>query len=67
MIHNWMKMLIAILLGNLIYFSAEPYLPKTLEHDLYKVDTGLIVDFAICAGLYRLIRKKPKNDPYDPS
>ena len=67
MIHNWMRMLLAILLGNLLYFSAEPYLPETLGHNLYKVDTGLIVDFAICAGIYASLRKKQKNDPHDPS
>ena len=51
-------MLLAILLGNLIYFLAEPILPESLTHDLYKLDTGLLLDFAICAGIYLLLRKK---------
>ena len=63
MIHDWMRMLLAILLGNVIYFAVEPSLPEPLMHNLYKVDTGLIVDFAICAGIYLLLRKK--NNPYD--
>jgi hypothetical protein len=58
MIHNWMRMLLAILLGNLIYFLAEPILPDSLAHDLYKLDAGLLLDFAICAGIYLLLRKK---------
>ncbi|HYR43310.1 MAG TPA: hypothetical protein VER98_09820 [Terriglobia bacterium] len=58
MIHDWMRMLLAILLGNLIYFLAEPILPESLTHDLYKLDTGLLLDFAICAGIYLLLRKK---------
>ncbi len=57
-VHAWMRMLLAILLGNVIYFAAEPFLPEPLVHNLYKVDTGLIADFAICAGLYLLLRKK---------
>jgi hypothetical protein len=51
-------MLLAILLGNLIYFVAEPSLPGPLKHDLYQVDAGLIVDFAICVGTYLLLRNK---------
>jgi len=51
-------MLLAILLGNLIYFLAEPVLPESLMHDLYRLDAGLLLDFAICAGIYLLLRKK---------
>jgi hypothetical protein len=53
-----MRMLLAILLGNLIYFLVEPILPESLAHDLYKLDAGLILDFGICAGIYLLLRKK---------
>ena len=58
-IHNWMRMLLAILSGNLVYFLVEPILPDFLAHDIYKIDPGLILDFAICAGIYLLLRKKP--------
>jgi hypothetical protein len=51
-------MLLAILLGNVIYFLAEPFLPDSLTHDLSKVDAGLLLDFAICAGIYLLVRPK---------
>ena len=57
MIHNWMRMLLAILVGNVIYFAAEPFLPEPLVHDLYRLDVGLALDFAICVGIYLLLRK----------
>src|SRR5262249_6921130 len=58
MIHNWMRMLLAVLLGNLIYFAVEQYLPEVLSHDLFRVDAGLVVDLGICASIYVLLRKK---------
>ena len=57
-IHNWMRMLLAILLGNVIYFLAQPILPDSLTHNFYKLDAGLLLDFAICAGIYLLLLKK---------
>jgi hypothetical protein len=62
MIHNWMKMLLAILVGNVIYFAAVPSLPKSLVHNLYRIDFGLVVDLAICAGIYLLFRSKTNRD-----
>ncbi len=54
---NWMKMLLAILLGNVIYVLIAPHLPNALAHDIFQLDAGLLFDFGICAGLYFLIRK----------
>ena len=51
-------MLLAVLLGNLVYFAAEPVFPAMLKHDLYRVDAGLAVDFGICVGIYLLLRKR---------
>ena len=56
-IRNWMKMLLAVLLGNLIYFLALPQLPDELRHHIFRVDVGLILDMATCAIIYVLIRK----------
>ena len=50
-------MLLAILLGNVVYFGLSPYLPAILAHNTYRVDTGLIFDMAICATVYVLIRR----------
>jgi len=51
-------MLLAILLGNLIYFGTAPWLPNAVQHNLYQPDAGLILDFGICAAMYILLRKK---------
>ena len=58
MIHNWMRMLLAVLLGNLFYFAAEPLLPEPVQHRLYRVDAGLFIDFGLCLGIYLLLRSR---------
>jgi len=57
MMHNWLRMVLAVLLGNLIYFAAEPFLPEAFAHRLYEIDAGLMLDFAICVGTYLLLRR----------
>ena len=57
---NFWRSLIAILAGNAIYFSVEPYLPLKAQHQPFIIDWGLAVDFWICVfcwGLLRLIRE----------
>jgi hypothetical protein len=61
MIHDWMKALLAILLGNVVYFVTLPVLPPMLVHHLYKLDAGVVFDLAICAGIYLLLRSKRKE------
>jgi hypothetical protein len=61
MIYNWMRMLFAVLLGNVIYFAAQPVLPETARHHLYSIDPGLVLDFAICVGIYLLVRQQKKE------
>jgi len=56
-IRNWMKMLLAVLLGNLAYFLLAPHLPNVFAHDMFQVDAGLLLDLGICAALYLAIRK----------
>jgi hypothetical protein len=54
---RWLEYLIAILLGNAIYyFSLVPHLPQTLKHQGFHTDWGTLVDFVICASVYGLIR-----------
>jgi hypothetical protein len=57
MSRNWAKMLLAILLGNLLYLATRPYLPAIFAHKVFRVDAGLLLDMALCAGLYLTIRK----------
>jgi len=54
---RWLEYLIAILVGNAIYFfSLVPHLPNALRHQGMRVDWGTAVDFAVCGGVYGLIR-----------
>ena len=55
-IHKWMRMLLAILLGNLIYWAATPFLPDFLVHGVYRMDGGLLLDFAVCTTLYVILK-----------
>lgn len=50
------RQLIAVVAGNLIYLVVEPHLPARGQHQLYKVDLGLVVDFWICLVCYGLVR-----------
>ena len=61
MIRSWMKMLLAILLGNVIYFALVPYLPRILVHDVFRLDAGLFADLAICIGVYAGILRIVRN------
>jgi hypothetical protein len=54
---RWLEYLIAILLGNAIYFfSFAPHLPQMLRHQGYKTDLGSAFDLLVCVGVYGLIR-----------
>jgi hypothetical protein len=57
-------MVLAILIGNVIYFSIQPLLSETFVHELFRLDTGLLLDFAICVGVYLLFLKpRSHSDP----
>ena len=49
---GWWRSLLSILLGNLIYFASEPYLPPDVRHEAYSFDAGIVLDFCICLALY---------------
>ena len=54
---RWLEYLVAILLGNAIYyFSLFPHLPGVLRHQGFQTDWGVAIDFAVCAAVYGLIR-----------
>ncbi|MGH9592372.1 MAG: hypothetical protein ACRD5L_04720 [Bryobacteraceae bacterium] len=52
----WTKSLLAILAGNVIYYLAMPHLPSNWQHQLFRVDLGLGLDFAFCVGAFLLVR-----------
>lgn len=50
-----LKYLVAILLGNALYFAINRYLPPAAQHHPFKFDLGTLVDFWICLAVYGLI------------
>lgn len=56
-LRRWLEYLIAILIGNAIYyFSLVPHLPDSLRHQGFHTDLGMLVDFVICVAVYGLMR-----------
>lgn len=53
---NFWKSLIAILIGNAIYFLLlSPHLPPVAQHQVSSIDFGLLVDFWVCLVVYGII------------
>jgi hypothetical protein len=56
-LRRWVEYLAAVLVGNAVYFfSFSPYLPETLQHQVFRIDWGLGLDFLTCVAVYGLIR-----------
>ena len=53
---GWRRSLLAVLLGNLIYFASMDYMPPWARHEPNAIDLGLAVDFWICVLVYIMIR-----------
>lgn len=62
---NFRRSLIAILIGNGIYFLLiAPHLPARGQHRPFAMDWGLVVDFWVCLviyGLLDLVRRRWKK------
>lgn len=54
---NFLISLVAVLLGNGIYFLIMPHLPPAAQHRSYRLfpDLGLLIDFWICLVIYGVI------------
>ena len=52
---KWMKFLLAILLGNALYFALSPHLPLAAQHRSWTIDLGTVVDFWFCVAVYGLL------------
>lgn len=50
-------MLLAVLLGNLIYLSLRPFLPQILSHNVFRIDAGLFFDLVLCVALYAVVKR----------
>jgi len=53
---NFVQSLLAVLLGNAVYYVLMPSLPPAARHRLFQPDLGLVVDFWFCLVAYGLIR-----------
>jgi len=53
---NFWRSLVAVVVGNAIYFSVEHWLPLKAQHQPYHIDWGLAIDFWMCVACYGLVR-----------
>jgi hypothetical protein len=57
---NLLQALLAIILGNVVYFALIPSLPPVARHRPLHLDLGIILDFGFCLVAYGLIRTVKK-------
>ena len=57
---NFLQALLAIILGNLVYFALVPSLPPVARHHPFHMDLGIVLDFSFCLVAYGLIRTARK-------
>ncbi len=52
---TWIKYLLAIVLGQALYFAVSPHLPPAARHQSFRFDLGTVIDFWFCLFVYGLI------------
>lgn len=52
---RWLKYLVAVLLGNGLYFSLSRYLPPAARQAAYGFNVGTLVDLWFCVAVYGLL------------
>ena len=57
---NFLQALLAIVLGNVVYFVLMPSMPAAARHHRFHTDLGTLVDFWFCLVAYGLIRTARK-------
>ena len=53
---NLAQTLVAIVIGNVVYFLLLPSLPQVARHRPFQIDLGMVIDFSFCLVAYGLIR-----------
>lgn len=53
---RWRETVLAILLGNVIYFLLMRWLPSWAQHRPFALDAGIVVDFGFCVVAYLVLR-----------
>jgi len=56
---GWTRTLVAVIAGNLLYFSLERYLPPAGRHRPFHFDLGMLADLWTCIILYVLLGYLP--------
>jgi ABC-type uncharacterized transport system permease subunit len=50
---NFLKSLVAVVVGNAIYFLViMPLLPPAGRHGIARIDLGLVIDFWVCLVVF---------------
>lgn len=57
---NLLQALLAIILGNIVYFLLLPSLPSVARHHPFHIDLGMVLDFWFCLVIYGAIRTARK-------
>lgn len=57
---NFLQALLAIILGNLVYFALLPSLPPVARHHPLHLDLGMLLDFWFCVVAWGLIKTARK-------
>ena len=52
---RWARALLAVLLGNLVYFTLMPKLPVSARHVPFRLDFGLLIDCCLCTVAFVLV------------
>ena len=53
---NFQQALLAVILGNVVYFALVPSLPVIARHRPSRLDLGMLIDFCFCLVVYVFIR-----------
>jgi len=51
----FLKTLVAVVGGNIIYLYIRKWLPESLRHEPFRLDWGIVADFWICVALWGLL------------
>jgi len=54
-VQRWARALLAVLLGNLVYFTLRPRLPVSARHVPFRLDFGLLIDCCLCTVAFVLV------------
>ena len=57
---NFVHSLVAVVVGNLVYFLLMPHLPPAARHNPARLDLGVIVDFWFCLVFLGVIKTVTK-------